>query len=101
MKADFLKVAFNIALYTVNNDNVVKHQNDPYTPLVQVDFKCQQKNDGMYCYFNNNVIYAINHTIKVLRTAEQMTVILKREFTSLDDAVDYFRKVIQHKIFKR
>jgi len=101
MKADFLKAAFGVALYTVNNDNVAKHRNDQYTPLVQVNFRCQQRKDGVYCCFDNNVIYAINHTVETLKTAEQTTIVLKRDFVSFDDAVDYFRRVIQHKIFRQ
>lgn len=96
-----IQAAFDVALFDINNINVQKHANSKYKPLVSTTLKLRWQNETLICDFTDNKIFAIGEgdNIDVLKTKDDMSIELHKDFKSFDEAVNYFTRTIHHKIF--
>lgn len=97
-----IQAAFNVALFDINNINCQKHANSRYKPLVSTTMKTKWNGKSLLCNFTNNKIFSIGNgdDVDVLKSRDDVSIELKKNFNSFDDTVDYFTHVIHHKIFK-
>lgn len=96
-----IKAAFDVALFDINNINVQKHANSKYKPLVSTTLKLRWQNETLICDFTDNKIFAIGEgdNIDILKTKDDMSIELHKDFKNFDEAVNYFTRTIHHKIF--
>lgn len=96
-----IKAAFNVALFNINNTNCNKHYRSKYKPLVSSTIETNNNGENLICNFKDNKIFAIySNNAVLLKEKSDMSITLKKDFESFRDAVDYFTRVIHHKIFK-
>lgn len=96
-----IRAAFNVALFNINNTNCNKHYRSKYKPLVSTTIETNSNDKNLVCNFKNNMIYAVyDDNAVLLKTKNDISITLKKDFESFRDAVDYFTRVIHHKIFK-
>lgn len=100
---NIIQAAFDVALFDINNANVNKHFEDRYKPLVSSAMRTrwQEQDKCLICNFTNNKIFAIGEgdDIRTLKTKNDMSIELHKDFKSFDEAVEFFKRTIHHKIF--